>query len=149
LDIKLVLTCTLEPDPKAFSIFRNLKCKDRIIFKPRVSDDVLVNLYQNAALLCFTSLAEGNFPPQIQEAIFYRTPVVASNLEFVTERIPNAHLDKMILCEPNNLEDFVKSCEFVLHNRDLIIERQHVLRELFLKRDESLDFHANLKLIFS
>src|SRR5690606_13995632 len=87
-DLRLVLTCELQHEPKALRAYELMKSKDRVVFKPQVSDGMLIQLYQHAALLCFTSLAEGNFPPQIQEALSYDTPVVASNLGFITERIP-------------------------------------------------------------
>lgn len=125
-DLKLVLTTSLLSEKKAYRAYHLLppKTKKRILFKEKSSDDLMEVLYRNAALLCFTSLAEGNFPPQVQEALFYEVPIVASDLEFITERIPHALEDSLKLCQPNNLTDFVKGCEEVLKNRELIIEKQ-------------------------
>lgn len=131
-DLRLVLTCKLDPDPKALAAFRLMSCPERVVFMPHVSDELLSRLYRHAALLCFTSLAEGNFPPQIQEAIVYDTPVVSPKLGFVTERIPKQLSDALVLCRANDLDEYVDACEFVLGNRALVLDRQRQLREVFL-----------------
>lgn len=134
--LKLVLTSDLSPDPKAMAAYKSMKFPQDVIFLSSISDEALGRLYSQAALLCFTSLAEGNFPPQIQEALIYRTPVVASRLGFITERISEDMNDPLMLCEANNLDEYVSACEFALKNRELILERQEKLREKFYRIDE-------------
>ncbi|WP_282010035.1 glycosyltransferase [Nitrospina watsonii] len=136
-DLKLVLTCTLEPDPKAFAVYNSLKCKERIVILNRVSDHLLKVIYQKAALLCFTSVAEGNFPPQIHEALAYRVPVVAPNLGFIKERIPEYLAGSLLLCQADNQESFVSACETVLaSDRDAILEQQDKLLEVISQEGE-------------
>lgn len=124
IDINLVLTTTLEHDPKAFNTLQTMHNRDRVICLDVVSDSMLACLFINAAALCLTSLAEGNFPPQIHEALIYNTPVVASDLGFITERIPDEMRDSIILCPPNDLDAFVSGCKSVFANRARIIENQ-------------------------
>ncbi|MEW5992849.1 MAG: glycosyltransferase [Candidatus Zixiibacteriota bacterium] len=147
-ELQLVLTSTLEADPKAFSVYSALSCKDKVVFLPQVSDGVLVSLYKNAALLCFTSLAEGNFPPQIQEALTYNTPVVASRLGFITERIPESMDGALVLCGPNDAEEFVSACEYVLKNREGILSRQGALRKAINASNSDVCFADNVRMLF-
>lgn len=135
-DIYLVLTAgALGPDPKAAEVYEKLSVKDRVLLFNSVSDAELSYLYGQASLLCLTSLAEGNFPPQIQEALHYGLPVVASRLGFVTERIPTELLDCLLLCEAGNLDAFVRACEFALNNKDLVLERQEKVLDVLKKYD--------------
>lgn len=147
-DINLVLTTTLEPDNKAMKVFHSMKHRNRIIFLDVVSDELLAKLYRNAAMLCFTSLAEGNFPPQILEALQYQTPIVASNLEFITERIPTEFLSSIILCEANNEQAFVAGCEQVLRDRELVVKRQNQLYRAMKPENNDLSFRKGVLELF-
>jgi glycosyltransferase involved in cell wall biosynthesis len=147
--IKLVLTKSLEANPKAYKLYTSLseEKKTRILFKENISDDLMLTLYKNAALLCFTSLAEGNFPPQIQEALAYEAPIVASDLGFITERIPVHLKDSLLLCQPNHLDGFVQACETVLRNRNDIIEKQKLLHMHI--SEQANQFETNVLNIFN
>ncbi len=147
-DINLVLTSKLDSDKKAKKIFRAMKHKTRVIFHNTVSDELLAALYRNAAMLCFTSLAEGNFPPQILEALQYHTPVVAGNLEFITERIPKDFLDAIILCEANNEQAFVEACERVLMDRELVIQKQSQLYHAMKPEENDVNFRKGVLELF-
>lgn len=136
-DIQLVLTARLEPEPRAFLTYNSLGAKNRILFLERISDETLAWLYKNAALLCFTSLAEGNFPPQILEALAYDAPVVASNLGFVTERIPIDISDAIMLCNPKNLDEYVDACKKVLDKPDAYLEKQRRLKSVLLSSTDN------------
>ncbi len=138
-DLKLVLTGSPRFNQKAFKVFQLLPSKDRIVFKEGISDNILRTLYKNAALLCFTSLAEGNFPPQIQEALVYDTPIVAPNLGFITERIPKHLNGSLKLCESNNLMQFVEACKQALRNREDFISSQKKLYAYIKKEEKSFD----------
>jgi glycosyltransferase involved in cell wall biosynthesis len=146
-DLKLVLTCALNPDPKAFQVYESMKHKDRVVFLERISDERLRLLYKNTALLCFTSLAEGNFPPQIQEALAYQTPVVAGDLRFITERIPDALRTTLTLCQPNDEVDFVEACERVLKDRQGVLRNQ---KKLYgeINHGAEMDFRENVVKLF-
>ncbi|MEM8727771.1 MAG: glycosyltransferase [Chlamydiota bacterium] len=148
--LQLVLTTSLFLESKAYRTYRSLPptSRKRILFKEKISDDLLEVLYRNAALLCFTSLAEGNFPPQIQEALCYKVPIVASDLQFITERIPPHLEDSLRLCRPNNLTDFVNGCEEVLKNRGLVLQKQQKLYA-HIKQDEARFSSDVINLIYN
>jgi len=148
-DLNLVLTTTIEHDPKASKVFHSIKHKDRIKFLSVVSDSLLGQLYRRASLLCFTSLAEGNFPPQIHEALKYGTPIVASKLGFITERIPDDLKNSIILCEANQESDFVEGCKFALANREIVLERQFDLWHMMEKQNIAEAFEKKVKEIFN
>lgn len=148
-DINLVLTTTIECDSKAMQIFQSLRHKNRIIFLDVVTDNMLAQLYRNAALLCFTSLAEGNFPPQIDEALHYETPIVAGRLGFITERIPDHLLDSLILCESNNEHDFIEGCKQALHHRESVLNKQKQLYEVMRSEDINSHFRNKVLEIFN
>lgn len=131
-DIQLVLTARLESEPSAFLTFNSLGAKNRVLFLERITDETLAWLYKNAGLLCFTSLAEGNFPPQVLEALAYDTPIVASNLGFVTERIPMDISDAIMLCNPKNLDEYVDACKKVLDKPDAYLAKQRLLKKVLL-----------------
>lgn len=146
-DLNLVLTCGLDPDPKAHEVYRKMDNRGRVLFMTRISDDLLSLLYQYSATLCFTSLAEGNFPPQIQEAIIYNCPVVASHLDFITERIPEYLCDSLLLCQPNCLNSYIDACEFAINNRESVLSKQKKLYDFFLA-DENAHFQSDVRSIF-
>jgi len=149
-ELELVLTATpFSIIKKMHKTFRSLptKTKEKIHFMDGVSDGLLETLYRNAALLCFTSLAEGNFPPQIQEALSCNTPIVASDLKFISERIPKELAGSIRLCEPNNLMDFVNGCEEVLNNREQVLEMQNKLYN-HIRKDEA-NFSSSVTKLFA
>lgn len=135
LDLWLVLTAKLDPEPKAMATFNSIASRERVIFTERVSDEALAWLYKNASLLCFTSLAEGNFPPQILEALAYDTPVVASNLGFVTERIPTNLSNSLLLCNPEIPTEFIEACKYALDSPKECLDRQLELKRALLGSD--------------
>jgi glycosyltransferase involved in cell wall biosynthesis len=127
-DARLVLTGSLAPDRRTVAMLTRMKHRNRIHFVGSISDNQLAALYRNAAVLCFTSLGEGNFPPQIQEALWYDLPVVTSRLAFIAERLPPDHSDALILCKPNDIDDFVAGCETALRDREGVLARQRAFR---------------------
>ena len=148
-DVNLVLTTPIDCDEKATKIFRSMQHQERVIFLDAVTDDMLSSLYRRAAVLCFTSLAEGNFPPQIHEALLYGTPVVAGRLGFITERIPVGIKDALILCEPNNEREFVDGCKRALTEKELILEKQQQLLREMEKEDIDTRFRNTVLEIFN
>lgn len=148
-DIYLVLTTVLGCDAKSMGIFNAMKNKERVIFLDTVTDDILASLYRNAAALCFTSLAEGNFPPQIHEALKYDTPIVAGRLGFITERIPDHLKDAIIFCEPNNEDEFVAGCKLALNNREFVLEKQQELLQVIEAENVNACFRDKVLEIFN
>jgi glycosyltransferase involved in cell wall biosynthesis len=128
-DLKLVLTSFLHADSASIALYHHLKLKNKVIFLPKISDATLAWLYQQAACLCLTSLMEGNFPPQIFEALEYGTPIVATRLPLITELL-ETHSDHLLLCEPNNIEEFTAKTLYALEHRAEILAKQHVALEI-------------------
>jgi len=109
-----------------------LKCADRknIVILPRISDYELSMTYRKAKVLAFTSSAEGNFPPQIFEAIAFDTPVVAFRHEFIYEAIPPALESCLMLAEPGNIQDFVDKVIYAIKNSKAVAQKQKRLLKL-------------------
>ena len=148
-DVNLVLTTTIDCDDKSVKAFRAMQHKDRVIFLDAVTDDMLSHLFRKAAMLCFTSLAEGNFPPQIHEALLYGTPIVAGRLGFITERIPEHMRDALILCEPNNEREFIDGCKRALYEREEVLAKQaQLLRKMEMENVET-EFRNKVLEIFN
>jgi glycosyltransferase involved in cell wall biosynthesis len=96
---------------------------DQIILFPRIGEAALKWLYENAAGLCLTSTVEGNFPPQILEALNYRAPVIATRLPTILSVLGDLS-QYLLLCRPLDLEDFVDNIDVALKNRAHVIQRQ-------------------------
>lgn len=148
-DVNLVLTTAIDCDDKSVKAYRAMQHKDRVIFLDAVTDDMLSHLFRRAAMLCFTSLAEGNFPPQIHEALLYGTPIVAGRLGFITERIPENMQDALILCEPNNEREFIEGCKRALYEKEAVLAKQaQLLREMEMENVET-EFRNKVLEIFN
>lgn len=80
-------------------------------------------LYENAAALCLTSSFEGDVPQQIIDALRYGTPVVASRLPAIVERLgPDA--DRLLLCRPHDVASFTQGLREALSDRPAAAARQ-------------------------
>jgi glycosyltransferase involved in cell wall biosynthesis len=129
--LKLVLTCCLQHVAEAEKAFKSLRLHNDVVLIPGVSDEELAYLYQNAELLCLTSTMEGNFPPQIFEALAIGTPVVASRLPLITE-ILGDDSRSLLLCEPLHAEEFIEKVNYALANRQEILIRQKTAYEILM-----------------
>jgi glycosyltransferase involved in cell wall biosynthesis len=128
--LALVLTCSLGTYAPAAEAARRYGVENEIIFLPRASEGVLKWLYEHAAALCLTSTLEGNFPPQVLEALNYSTPIVATRLPTITE-ILGERADQLLLCRPRNLDDFIAGVNEALEQPDQVKARQEaILREM-------------------
>ena len=127
-DLTLVLTKRLESDAKAFRKFQRSIYRHNIVFVEHVTDETLRSLYKHSAVLPFTSLAEGNFPPQIYEAVTYGVPVVAFDLGFISERLRGLEANTLQLVEVNDLQGFVDRCEYVMNNKHAVLDKQNKLK---------------------
>jgi glycosyltransferase involved in cell wall biosynthesis len=119
----LVLTCDLGSVPSAAQAADQYGLLDQIILFPRIGEAALKWLYENAAGLCLTSTVEGNFPPQILEALNYRAPVIATRLPTILSVLGDLS-QYLLLCRPLDLEDFVDNIDVALRNRAHVIQRQ-------------------------
>jgi glycosyltransferase involved in cell wall biosynthesis len=104
-----------------------MRHSSRVKIYAAVSDAVLEEIYKRSLLLCFTSNGEGNFPPQILEALSYGIPVVSTDLEFVTEHLPSDMRDYLLTAKANDVEDFVSKVQEAMLNRKAVLIKQAAL----------------------
>lgn len=97
---------------------KEIKNKDRFVFKSYVSSLELASLYKNAYCLVFLSLSEGfGYPPL--EAISRGTPVVCSPLTALYEVYQNG----VLYCNPYSIEDIKVK---ILEMEDSTIRERYV-----------------------
>jgi glycosyltransferase involved in cell wall biosynthesis len=119
----LVLTCDLSSVPSAAETADQYGLLDQITFLSGVGEAALRWLYENAAGLCLTSTVEGNFPPQVLEALHYGAPVIATRLPTILDVLGDLSHD-MLLCRPLDLADFADKVDTALRDRAEVIARQ-------------------------
>jgi glycosyltransferase involved in cell wall biosynthesis len=86
----------------------------RLICLPKVTDEQLIALYQNAALLVLPSLYEGFCLP-VLEAMACGAPVITSHVS----SLPEVAGDATILVDPNNIDELAEAIYNVLAFEDL------------------------------
>ena len=118
-----------------------------IVFLHEITDNQIAYLYSNALCLCFTSEFEGNFPTQIYEALYYRTPIVTNEMELIEEKLGDLS-SGLLKSRRNNIEDFVGNINKIEHNRELIIENQEVLRAFLMKESSNKQFIEGVQNLF-
>ncbi len=97
----------------------------RLICLPKVTDDQLIALYQNAALFVLPTLYEGFCLP-VLEAMACGTPVITSNVS----SLPEVAGDAAILVNPDNIDELAEAIYNVLAFENL----QKDLREKGIRR---------------
>lgn len=143
-DLRLVLTCSLDSVPGVVDTVNRFEIADRITLKQQASDEEMAWLFTHSSALCLTSTAEGNFPPQLREALFFRTPIVATRLPVITELLKERE-EELLLCRPLDLVDFVDKLQLALDDRQSIVCRQEGIRDLLSNRDNSPEFFEGFK----
>jgi len=121
-----VLTCSLDSVPEVRTTAEDYNLTDALVMLPGSNESTMRWLYENTAALCLTSIAEGNFPPQVLEALNYGAPVVATRLPTISE-VARSEVGKLLLCNPLDMGDFAEKLAFAMANRDKIIARQNEL----------------------
>lgn len=138
-DLHLALTRTVTSEPQAHKRYSKLRCKERVFFLNGISDGEMELLYKQAAILSFTSIAEGNFPPQIYEALYYETPIIAFKMGFITERVPEDLQPALMMAPQGDVDGFVHNCEYILANRESVVAQQRgILNHLRSCNDEKV-----------
>lgn len=90
----------------------NKKLKHRIIFAEDISNEILIDLYENAICLIFPSYGEGfGFP--VVEAMSRGCPVICSNVTSLPEISGNA----AILIEPDNDKAIAENINFLYRDK--------------------------------
>jgi glycosyltransferase involved in cell wall biosynthesis len=143
-DLFLVLTSDPAENMDCFKDYEKCANRKNIVILPKMSDSELTMTYRKAMVLAFTSSAEGNFPPQIYEAISFDTPVVAFRHEFICEAIPPELESCLTLAEPGNVQDFVDKVKWVIKNPESVIKQQKRLLKVLGKANSLASLSSSL-----
>jgi glycosyltransferase involved in cell wall biosynthesis len=144
-DLFLVLTSDPAQNEDVKDDFLKYAFRKNIVILPRLSDFELAMTYRKAKVLALTSSAEGNFPPQIFEAIAFDTPVVAFRHEFIYEAIPSALESCLILAEPGNIQDFVDKVIYAIKNSKAVTQKQKRLLKLLREANSFQSFSCSIR----
>lgn len=143
-DLLLVLTCDLDSVPGTRDVWASHGLQPHVLFTPGLDEPSLRWYYENSAAMCLTSTAEGNFPPQVLEAVVYDTPVVATRLPTITEALEEAAED-MLLCNPLDFQEFCDKLEAALADRAGTVARQSRLKGALGRRASPETFYAAIE----
>ena len=98
--------------------------------------------------LSFTSTMEGNFPPQIIEALHYDTPVVATRLPQI-EEVLEEECNSLLLCSPKSIADFVNGLGIVARSFEMVQSGQLFAKRKVLSWNNTGRFNRTIAAIFS
>ena len=139
-ELKLVLTGDINSNGSAVRAYKKCKNKSKILFYPGLTDSELAWLYKNSKSLVLTSYSEGNFPPQISEAISQKTPVIASDIPVVKEKLSEAF--NLILFVTNDLSSLVEKIRYVLRNQNELRDISWPTQNSLLQSNDQIFFDA-------
>jgi hypothetical protein len=91
---------------------------------------------------------EGNFPPQIIEALHYDTPVVATRLPQI-EEVLEEECDSLLLCSPKSIADFVNGLGIVARSFEIVQSGQLFAKRKVLGWNNTNRFNRMIAAIFS
>jgi glycosyltransferase involved in cell wall biosynthesis len=133
----LVLTCGLDNYPPVREAYERLGMQPHVILVSGASDADLRWIYARAAALVLTTTMEGNFPPQVLEALAYDTPVVAARIRLITDELGDRP-DDLLLPEPMDEASFRTALLRALTERTAVIaSQQNAYRRLMERRSPS------------
>ncbi len=147
-DLRLVLTCSLDDFAPARAAYEQLQLGERVVFQAGVSESRLKWLYENAAALCLTSTMEGNFPPQILEAMHYGVPVVTTDLPQIRE-ILGDQAGLLRRCMPLSEADFLAQLEAVLAQPEAALAAQREAAAIIAAHGSPARFAERIGAIFA
>jgi glycosyltransferase involved in cell wall biosynthesis len=114
-DVKLFLVGGVNKNFASLELLKDIEQNKNIIFKGRVDDDELINLYSNATCFVYPSLYEGFGIPPL-EAQACGCPVISSNVASLPEV---GGKDSVVYCDPHDANDIKEKIELVLNDEDL------------------------------
>ncbi len=91
------------------ALAKSLGIESRLTVIPYGDDEMLANLYTNAAAMVYPSLYEG-FGIPLLESFAYRCPVISSN----TSSLPEVGGDAALYFEPQNVDDLLEKLRQVV-----------------------------------
>ena len=113
-DIKLYLVGTINRNFATTDLLNDIYSNKNIIFKGRVNDKELIELYTNAECFIYPSLYEGFGIPPL-EAQACGCPVACSNIA----SLPEVGNDSVLYFDPYNIDDIVDKINTLLDNEEL------------------------------
>ncbi|MCZ8186550.1 MAG: glycosyltransferase family 4 protein [Beijerinckiaceae bacterium] len=129
----LVLTCSLDDFPPVREAYQRLGMQPHVILVSGSSDADLRWIYARAAALVLTTTMEGNFPPQVLEALAYDTPVVAARIRLITDELGDRP-DDLLLAEPMDEASFRAALVRALTAREAVIASQQKAYHRLMER---------------
>jgi glycosyltransferase involved in cell wall biosynthesis len=142
-DLRLVLTCRITDRPETVEAFEELGLQPYVYFFQDSTDAELAWLYQNAVGCSFTTTMEGNFPPQVLEALHFQVPIVAVRFPLITEFLGPLS-DSLLLCNELDPVEYVEKTVFALENRAVVLERQKAVYQKILNDEGSEKFASEV-----
>ena len=112
---KLYLVGGINKNFASTELVSEIEKNENIIFKGRVDDDKLIELYSNAICFVYPSLYEGFGIPPL-EAQACGCPVVCSNVASLPEV---GGVDSVVYCDPYSVEDIKEKIALVLNDESL------------------------------
>jgi glycosyltransferase involved in cell wall biosynthesis len=112
---KLYLVGSINKNFASIELLSEIEKNTNIIFKGRVDDDELIELYSNAICFVYPSLYEGFGIPPL-EAQACGCPVVCSNVASLPEV---GGVDSVVYCNPYSVDDIKEKIELVLNDEAL------------------------------
>lgn len=113
-NIKLYLVGSFNKNFAPIELLDEIKKNKNIIFKGRVNDEVLIELYSNAVCFVFPSLYEGFGLPPL-EAQACGCPVVSSN----AASLPEVLGDSVVYFDPYDIDDMAEKIKMVIEDENL------------------------------
>ena len=133
--ISLVLTGNLDDNDKAKVAFKNMLNQKKVVFVGNVSDKELNWLYFECEGVVVSTESEGNFPPQLTEAIHFEKPFVAPLIKVVTDELGVE--TGALLFESNSASSLEGMMRGMLSNIELEQQKVKNLKvQMFSKRAE-------------
>ncbi len=140
--ILLVTTGKLEHHTSLVQLSEELNLQNDVICTGILNEDALYSLYKTASMSVVSTRAEGGFPWQAMEASYCNLPVVMSDIEVVKERlrfanVPEGSWSSLQFFPLDDHQALAHKIEFVMQNRESVIQEQQKLLEYINKYDWS------------
>ena len=138
----LIIIGSGKEHPYLTQLIINLGLDDRIQIINEVSQNKLIEYYQQASMLVISSRNEGG-PRVALEALYLKIPVISTDVGHMSEILPNE-----LLAEPNNLVSLTDLVERFVDNSNYNQESiyQYVAEEfsLTVKTRQTMDVYKEL-----
>lgn len=135
-DLSLILTAQYSENKACVNAIKKSHTRKHIFEKVDLSETQLREYYENADLVVVPTLAEGNFPLQVMEAMSLDVPVAFSRIPVVEERLkmcPNYESisKSLVMFNPYDDDDILEKTRYALANRTEVIKHQReALKEI-------------------